>query len=138
MQKPAQDNGRISRTTLYRLAHLTGWCLVALIIYGSLTTSPVIQDPGINDKTQHILAYFITMAWFAQLYGSSKRLLAQGAFLITLAIALEFAQQAGGHRHYEQMDILASMTGVLAATLVPKTVLSQCLGIPNASSVTHH
>ncbi len=104
-----------------------GWLLVALIIYGSLSPAPITQDAGIGDKWQHFLAYFITMTWFAQLYGNSRKLLAQGIFLIALAIALEFAQKAGGDRTFETLDMLTSTAGVLTASLMPKYILTRIL-----------
>lgn len=112
---------------LWRLAHIFGWLLVALIIYGSLTTSPLGQDLNVGDKSQHFLAYFITMAWFAQIHGHSRRLLIQGLFLIALAVALEWLQMAGDHRSYEPLDMLAGAAGVLLAAAMPKTLLDGLL-----------
>ena len=120
-------NRKPSRDTIHLLAHITGWCLVALIIYGSLTPSPVINETSINDKFQHGAAYFITMAWFAQLYGNSRRLLAQGLFLAALAVAMEFAQLLVPTRTFDILDMAAGATGVILAAVIPKTLLDRFL-----------
>lgn len=109
------------------LASILGWCLVGMIVYGSLSASPLTQNVSLNDKSQHFLAYFVTMAWFAQLYGNPKGLISQGTFLATLAIGLEFAQLTVGERVYEPIDIIAGICGVIAGSVVPGTLLDRFL-----------
>lgn len=111
----------------YLIASILGWCLVGMIVYGSLSASPLTQNVNLNDKSQHFLAYFVTMAWFAQVYGNSKGLIFQGTFLATLAVGLEFAQLTVGKRVYEPVDIVAGICGVIAGAVVPGTLLDRFL-----------
>lgn len=110
-----------------RMGLIIGWCLIVLIIYGSLSPSPITQAGGLSDKSQHFLAYCITMAWFAQVLASASRLAAQGIFMGFLAIALEYGQTAVSTRVFEPLDMLASVSGVVAAAFVPKNLLDQFL-----------
>lgn len=101
--------------------------MVGLIVYGSLSSSPFTQEISMGDKSQHFVAYFVTMGWFAQLYPNSGRLFAQGVFLVVLAVVLESIQLANVNRVYEFFDIVASAIGVLLGFVVPKTLLHRVL-----------
>ncbi len=111
------------RAIYQRLGLLVGWFLVALIIYGSLAPTPVTATAGIHDKLQHFGAYFICMAWFAQILGNSRRMLFHALFLSMLAVLLEFAQTSFGHRVFETADMFAGMAGVACAMMAPKGIL---------------
>ena len=106
---------------------VVGWLLVGLIVYGSLTPNPVNAVSSLNDKFQHIGAYFICMAWFAQVLENSSQVMRQMIFLVGLAVVLEFAQPAMGGRVFEPADMLFSAAGVLLALLVPRTILRSVL-----------
>lgn len=107
------------------IAHIVGWGMVGFIVYESLSSSPHTENIDLGDKLKHFLAYFITMAWFAQLYGSAKHLLLKGGFLMLLAGALELTQLYSSNRVYDPFDIGASIGGVLGAFLLPRFVLTR-------------
>ena len=54
---------------------LIGYALVTMVVYLSVTSSPPLPDVEIPyfDKVGHLLAYFILMGWFAQIYHAKKQ-----------------------------------------------------------------
>lgn len=90
-----------------------GWCLVALVVWGTLTSSP----PGAlavgGDKLEHVVAYLVLALWFGGLYSGAVR----GAYALALAamgVGLEFLQDAGGVRQLELADMVANGLGVVS------------------------
>jgi len=94
-----------------------GWLYAALIAWLSLTPSP--PDPGFayGDKLGHLGAYALLMFWFAFLYRRTPVRLAYALAWVAMGVGLEFAQAAGGYRHYELADMAANALGVLAGAL---------------------
>lgn len=92
-----------------------GWLLVAWVIYLSLTSSPV-QTPGIlyGDKLGHLIAYFVLMTWFAQLYMRARHGFILVCFVL-LGIGMEFIQGTTPHRSFEYADMVANSLGALSA-----------------------
>lgn len=119
------------------VAHVVGWCMVGFIVYESLSASPHTENIHLGDKFKHFIAYFITMAWFAQLHRSTKHLLLQGSFLMLLAGALELAQLYSSYRVYDPFDIGASIGGVLCAFVVPRSVLTRTLSRAGLNECRH-
>ena len=92
-----------------------GWGLVFVVVYLSLTSSPI-QTPGVayGDKIGHFAAYFVLMAWFAQLYPRKRH----GLFLLLFTLlggALELMQAATPVRMFEYADMAANGMGALSA-----------------------
>jgi len=91
----------------------TGWCLIAAVIYLSLTPAPPKMDMPAGDKTGHVLTYTVLMFWFIQIYYArrSRVLIALG--FVLLGISLEFLQGLGGERQFEVADMIANTAGVM-------------------------
>ena len=91
----------------------TGWCLIAAVIYLSLTPAPPKMDMPAGDKIGHVLAYTVLMFWFSQIYYArrSRVLIALG--FVLLGISLEFLQGLGGERQFEVADMIANTAGVM-------------------------
>ena len=91
-----------------------GWLLVLLVIYLSLTPAPITLPIREGDKLSHVLAYFVLMSWFANLYaGLSVRARFASGF-IALGVVLEFVQLWTGYRSFEVADMTAGALGVAA------------------------
>jgi VanZ family protein len=91
-----------------------GYALVALVVYLSLTSSPVDLDVSfpLQDKVFHALAYFALMAWFSQIYHARfQRNLFALAFVM-MGISLECLQSFDPGRYFEFADMIANATGV--------------------------
>lgn len=99
---------------------LVGYALVALVVYLSLTSSPVDleMDVPYQDKFFHALAYFTLMAWFSQIYHDSFKRKIIATFFILMGIALEYLQSFEPARYYEIADMAANTTGVLLGLAV--------------------
>ena len=64
------------------------------------------------DKFSHVIAYFVLMSWFANLYEVPAQRLQFALGFCAMGLALEFLQRWTGYRLFEVMDMLASTTGV--------------------------
>ncbi len=107
---------------------IIGWSLVLLVIGLTLMSSPPpLPSIEYNDKIGHILAYFVLMGWFAQLYHAPKQRLTYLIGFLLLGGTLEILQSLGGVRHGEWADMLANSTGVLLAWYLTKTRLAYTL-----------
>jgi hypothetical protein len=90
-----------------------GWTLVGAIVVGSLVDVPVVgSELPQGDKLQHVLAYAIATAWFAQIAAGSRSLALHGLGLVLLGLALEGLQALAPGRHVEVADLLANAVGV--------------------------
>lgn len=107
---------------------IVGWSLVLMVIGLSLMSSPP-PVPSINygDKFAHILAYFVLMGWFAQLYHAPKQRFNYLIGFILLGGVLEILQSLGGVRYGDWADMLANSTGVLLAWQLTKSRLAYVL-----------
>ena len=104
-----------------------GWCLVLLVIYGSLTTKPLQLDVRYFDKYSHLLSYFVLMGWFSQLYSRLIQQFYWALFFVALGLVLEYLQAFGGVRYFEWIDMLANAAGVLLALLFAQTRFASSL-----------
>ena len=97
-----------------------GWLLVLWVVYQSLTPSPV-QAPSVlyGDKLGHFSAYFLMMAWFAQLYARPRYLLLL-IFFILLGVVIEILQSQTSYRLFEFADMIANSLGVVTAWFLAK------------------
>ena len=113
----------------YNLWLSIGWLMVLLVCVLSLISNP----PGIEiefkyiDKLGHFFSYFILMAWFAQLFKTTRLRIFYVLFFISMGVMLEVLQGLGGVRFFEYNDMLANTTGVLVAWLVTKGRLKNVL-----------
>jgi VanZ family protein len=106
-----------------------GCVMVALVVYLSLTSSPV--DTGLSfpyqDKVFHAFAYFALMAWFAQIYHGRFQRNLIAVMLVIMGVMLEYLQSFDPNRFYEYADMLANSTGVVLGLLVTLTGVKNCL-----------
>ena len=108
---------------------IIGYLLVALVVFLSLSSSPV--DTGLSfpyeDKLYHALAYFSLMLWFAQIYHDRFKRSLIAVLFIMLGVALEYLQSFDPNRYSEFGDIVANSTGVLLGLLIAMAGARNCL-----------
>jgi VanZ family protein len=100
----------------YRLLwQVVGYGLLATVIFLSVTSRPVDLGPdfAFKDKMYHVLAYFVLMTWFAQIYHRANARYVIAAILILMGVLLEFIQSYDPARYYEYGDMLANSAGVI-------------------------
>ena len=97
-----------------------GYMLVTLVIYLSVTSSPPLPEIQYIDKVGHLLAYFVMMGWFAQLYHAKKQRLIFALLFIALGIVMEFVQSFNPARMAEFADMVANTLGVIIAVLITR------------------
>ena len=107
-----------------------GYALVALVVFLSLTSSPVDLELGFpyQDKLFHAIAYFTLMAWFSQIYHDKFQRNMIAVVLVFMGVTLEYLQSFDANRYSEIADIVANITGValglaLALTDAKNTLL---------------
>lgn len=106
-----------------------GCVMVALVVYLSLTSNPV--DTGLSfpyeDKAFHVMAYFVLMTWFAQIYHGRLQRNVIAVMLVIMGVTLEYLQSFDPNRSYEYADMFANSTGVVLGLLVTLTSVKNCL-----------
>ncbi len=117
-----------SQTLKYRPLWLAvGWLLVALVVYLSLTPRPLELQFSNSDKYSHLLAYFVLMGWFQQLYPAWRsRLLLLGIF-VAMGVGIEYLQGLSGVRFFDLADMAANAIGATLAWLLGWTGFSSLL-----------
>lgn len=105
-----------------------GYALVMLVVYLSLTSTPL-QGPDIpyQDKFFHALAYFTLMAWFAQIYHDRFQRNMIALVFVFMGLAMEYLQSLDPQRTAEVADFLANSTGILIAFLLTRTAFKNVL-----------
>ncbi len=91
-----------------------GYGLVALVVFLSLTSSPVDMETGLpyEDKVFHAFAYFILMAWFSQIYHDKFQRNMIAVIFVFMGMTLEYLQSFDANRYSEFADMIANATGV--------------------------
>ena len=91
-----------------------GYGLVALVVFLSLTSSPVDMEMGLpyEDKVFHAFAYFILMAWFGQIYHDKFQRNMIAVIFVFVGMTLEYLQGFDANRYSEFADMIANATGV--------------------------
>ena len=106
-----------------------GMALVSLVVYLSLTSSPV--DTGLNfpyeDKLYHAFAYFVLMAWFGQIYHTTFQRNIFAVLFVVLGLAMEFMQSFDPNRMAEFADMVANTSGVLIGYILTATGFKNAL-----------
>ena len=110
----------------FKLWSVIGWLIITSVIYLSLTPDPIEIDMEQGDKLGHILAYFVMMIWFSQLYLRRMHAWLASGF-IALGIILEYVQGWSGYRDFEYMDMLADAIGVTVAWVLGGTMMARLL-----------
>ena len=99
----------------FRFLWLTiGYALVALVVYLSLTSSPVDLELSFpyEDKIFHAFAYFTLMAWFSQIYHDRFQRNMIAVLFVFMGITLEYLQGFDPNRYFEFGDMVANSIGV--------------------------
>jgi VanZ family protein len=111
-----------------RLWLLLGGLLITLIFYLSLSAIqlPIPRIPNI-DKVMHFTAYCCLMGWFVQIFHHRYGRLLIGLGFIVMGIAIEFLQALHPLRHFDVLDMLANMSGVIIAWAAGLTWLDSIL-----------
>lgn len=107
---------RLKYTALWLM---TGWMLIAAIIYLSLANlggMPVQVENA--DKYGHVAAYAAVMFWFTQIYDETRSRVFVALALLGMGIALEFAQAWTGYRTFERADMIADAAGIAIGWIV--------------------
>ena len=100
-----------------------GYLLIALVVFLSLTSSPVKIDTNLpyQDKLFHTLAYFVLTFWFMQIYHIRHHQFAWAIFFMCLGLLLEYFQSFDPQRYSEAGDMVANVLGVGAAVILSGT-----------------
>ncbi len=91
-----------------------GYGLVTMVIFLSLTSQPVDLELSFpyEDKFFHALAYFVLMAWFAQIYHDKFQRNMIAVVFVFMGASLEYLQSFDPARYSEFGDIIANAVGV--------------------------
>lgn len=93
---------------------IIGYALVAMVVFLSLTSSPVDMELSFpyEDKFFHALAYFTLMAWFSQIYHDSFQRNMIAVVFVFMGVTLEYLQSFDPNRYFEFGDMVANSIGV--------------------------
>ncbi len=118
----------VQRPLRFRSLWLTiGWVLVLLVLYLSLTPRPLELQIEQGDKYSHLLAYFVLMAWFQQLYPTFLNRLVLLMLFVGMGVGIEFLQGMSGVRFFDPADMVANTLGALLAWSLGWTSFSSLL-----------
>lgn len=106
-----------------------GYFLIILVIFLSLTSSPVEIDTKLpyQDKLFHVLAYFSLTFWFMQIYHIKHHVIGWAIFFLSLGLLLEYLQSFDPERYSEVGDMVANTLGVMLGVGLSKTPLRYSL-----------
>jgi len=104
-----------------------GWAGIALVIYLSLTSSPLPSGEMLGFDFAHGAAYASLMFWFAQLYGGRGRRVTIAVALVAMGVALEVVQGWTGYRGFSYADMRDDAIGVALGWWLATTPLSRVL-----------
>ena len=104
---------------------IIGYMLIVLVIFLSLTSSPVRINTHLpyQDKLFHALAYFSLTFWFMQIYHIRHHVFRWIMFFLCLGLLMEYLQGFEPERYSEVGDMVANTLGVAAALALSRTQL---------------
>ena len=104
---------------------IIGYLLIVLVIFLSLTSSPVEIDTSLpyEDKLFHMIAYFVLTFWFMQIYHIRHHVIRWVVFFFCLGMLLEYLQGFDSNRYSEVADVFANTLGVIAGVGLAMTPL---------------
>jgi len=108
---------------------IIGYGMIALVIFLSLTSSPVRIDTSLpyQDKLFHALAYFSLTFWFMQIYHIRHHMTRWVIFFLCLGLLLEYLQGFDSRRYSEVGDMVANTLGVMLGVGLSMTPLRYTL-----------
>lgn len=97
---------------------VTGWALVLLAVWGSLTGNAIVAHGGVNDKLEHFGTYATLSLWFAGIYPRSRYgLIAVGLFLLGVSMeVIQGAMHEGRMKDYR--DVVANSIGIAIGLVI--------------------
>ena len=102
-----------------------GYGFIALVIYLSLTPSPI-PAPSIEGvKTGHVIAYAWLVLWFSQAYPRVRVRLAWATAFVLMGVALEYLQGMTGYRTFAYSDMWDNAIGVAVGLAMASTTLGR-------------
>jgi VanZ family protein len=104
-----------------------GYGLVGLVIYMSLTPSPIDAGKVEEIKVGHFIAYFVLMLWFAQIYQSWPTRLGMAAAFVLMGVGLEYAQGLTSYRSFAHADMVDNAIGVAVGLAMGSTPAGRAL-----------
>jgi VanZ family protein len=107
-----------------------GWALIGALIIASLMAAPKpIQSISLfhGDKLLHVMAYFVLMGWFAQIYHAPRERFYYLIGFVLLGVLLELLQGLGGIRQGDWLDMVANSVGVVLAWQLTKNRFAELL-----------
>ncbi len=106
-----------------------GYLLVCLVIYLSVTSTPIEfpELPSYQDKIFHTLAYFTLMAWFAQIYHRRFQRNTIALLFIFMGMLMEYIQSYEPTRFADGWDMLANASGVVLGFLLTYSAMKNVL-----------
>lgn len=110
----------------YRNVYRSIAYIIILVIIVLSVIPDTITPFSASDKFLHTLAYAVSMLWFGLCF-KRERLLAIGAGLVILGVALEVIQGRTGYRTMSLGDIIANFTGVIIGLVISFSRFSKVL-----------
>ena len=105
-----------------------GWAMVLFILYSTLAPSADVPDLHLNDKIEHMTAFFGMTFWFGGLV-RRQRFWILGVLMSALGAAIEVAQGTMGlGRDMDINDWIADTCGVLIALAILFTCVPRSRG----------
>lgn len=104
-----------------------GYGFVALVIFLSVTRTPPDLGADIDFDAGHIIAYCWLMVWFAQIHRPIRVRLWIAIGFFGLGVALEYVQGALGYRHFDYLDMLRNLAGLVIGFVLALTPLQNLL-----------
>jgi len=116
------------RAFAYPRLWLLGWCMgLALLLWFSLTSLPMMLPVAQGDKLEHVFSYAL-LAWYAgALFATRGTRIAATLGLIVLGIVLEWLQGQTSYRLTDPYDALANAIGVVFGMALAFTALGDGL-----------
>ena len=89
-----------------------GYAFIVLVIYLSLTPSPIVAPDVDGFKSGHIVAYAWLTLWFAQVYQRVRTRLGFAFAFVLMGVALEYLQGMTSYRTFAYSDMVDNAIGV--------------------------
>ena len=102
-----------------------GYAFVVLVIYLSLTPSPIVAPDVGGFKSGHIVAYAWLTLWFAQVYPRVRTRLAFAFAFALMGVALEYLQGMTSYRTFAYSDMVDNAIGVSIGLALSATKLGR-------------
>ncbi|EDN66379.1 VanZ like protein [Beggiatoa sp. PS] len=100
---------------------------MAVFILSLIPPPETMQALDSGDKVGHLLAYFVLMGWFAQIYHTPRQRFYLMIGFLLQGILLEILQDFNPMRQMDWQDVIANSIGILLAWQLTKGRLAHVL-----------